>query len=82
MTENYWRLPDVELATKNFSIIEPDTGILRSVRLQCVGPDSFTVEGHKIACKHYRLTGEATAELWFDGQGRLVRRANRSNRAI
>jgi hypothetical protein len=73
MTENYWRLPNADLAKESFSIIEPDTGILRTVRLQCVGPDSFTVQGREIACNHYRLTGEATADLWFDLQGRLVR---------
>ena len=73
MTENYWRLPSTDAAAGNFSIIEPDTGILRTVRLQYIGPDSMTVEGYKIACNHYRLTGEATAELWFDSQGRLVR---------
>jgi hypothetical protein len=73
MTTNYWRVPSSGLAAGNFSIIEPDTGILRSVRLQTVGLDNVTVEGREIACHHYRLTGEANAELWFDGQGRLVR---------
>ena len=73
MTENYWRLPGAEAAKENFSIIEPDTGIVRSVRLQSVGPDSVTVDGHAIACNHYRLTGEAAADLWYDAQGRLVR---------
>jgi hypothetical protein len=73
MTENYWRLPNAGLAAANFSIVEPDTGIVRAVRLQHVGPDSVIVEGREIACNHYRLTGDATAELWFDAQGRLVR---------
>ena len=73
MTENYWRLPSPDLANVIFSIIEPDTGILRSVRLHCVGPDSVTVEGHEIACNHYHLSGDATAELWFDSQGHLIR---------
>jgi hypothetical protein len=73
MTENYWRLPNPGLTTANFSILEPDTGIVRSVRLQQLGPDSVTVEGREIACNHYRLTGEANAELWFDAEGRLVR---------
>lgn len=73
MTENYWRLPDAYLTAGAFSIIEPDTGILRAVQLHRLGPETVTVEGHEIACNHYRLTGGATAELWYDGQGRLVR---------
>jgi hypothetical protein len=73
MTENYWRLPGAIAAVGDFSIIEPDTGNVRTVRLQQVGPDSVTVEGQKISCNHYRLTGDAKAELWFDSQGRLVR---------
>ena len=73
MTENYWRLPVASFTVGQFSIIEPDTGILRTVRLQLVGPDSVIVEGREIACNHYRLTGEAAADLWFDGQNRLVR---------
>jgi hypothetical protein len=73
MTENYWRLPDANLTAGIFSIIEPDTGILRAVQLHRLGPETVTVEGRAIACYHYRLTGEATAELWYDDQGRLVR---------
>jgi hypothetical protein len=72
MTENYWRLPSAAATAGNFSVIEPDTGIVRTTRLQYIGADSVTVEGRPIACNHYRLTGEAAAELWFDGQGRLV----------
>ncbi len=73
MTENYWRLPTSSIEVGQFSIVEPDTGIPRTVRLQLVGPDSVAVEGREIACNHYRLTGEAAADLWFDGQNRLVR---------
>jgi hypothetical protein len=72
MTENYWRLPSA--AVGNSCIIEPDTGVLRTVRLQEVGADSFTVQGREIACDHFRLTGDAAADLWFDREGRLVRR--------
>jgi hypothetical protein len=73
MTTNYWHLPNPGVTAANFSIIDPDTGIVHAVRLQHVGPDSVIVEGRPIACNHYRLTGDATAELWFDALGRLVR---------
>jgi hypothetical protein len=73
LTENYWQLPAAAATAADFSLIEPDTGILHQVRMQLVGPDRVTVEGQQIACNHYRLTGGAAAELWFDNQGRMVR---------
>ena len=73
MTSNYWRLPDDQLAAGKFSIIDSDTGTLFTVRLQRVGPDSIIIAGRKIACEHYRVSGDTAAELWFDGRRRLVR---------
>ena len=73
MTSNYWRLPDARLAADKFSIIDSDTGTLFTVRLQHVGPDSVVVEGRQIACEHFRISGDTAAELWFDGEHRLVR---------
>jgi Family of unknown function (DUF6134) len=73
MTTNYWRLPGLQVPAEGFSIIDSDTGTLFRVRLQRVGPDEVVIGGQKIACEHYRLSGETAAELWFDGNGRLVR---------
>jgi hypothetical protein len=73
MTTNYWRLPAADFAAGSFSLIEPDSGVLRTSRLQFVGPDNCTVEGRQVMCNHYRLSGDAAAELWFDGEGRMVR---------
>jgi hypothetical protein len=73
MTANYWRLPSADFMNAPFSMVEPDTGILRTVRLQFVGSETVAVEGHGVLCNHYRLSGELSAELWFDGEGRMVR---------
>lgn len=73
MTENYWRLPSTAAITGNFYLLEPDTGILRNASLKFVGLESLNVQGQQIACNHFRVSGDAAAELWFDGENRLVR---------
>jgi hypothetical protein len=73
MTSNYWRLPDARLTAGNFSIIDSDTGAVFTVRIQRVGSDSVDVDGKRIACEHYRVSGDTAAELWFDHENRLVR---------
>jgi len=73
MTSNYWRLPDPRLATGSFAIIDSDTGTLFNVKLQRVGTDTIGVDGQNVACEHYRVSGDTAAELWFDGNRRLVR---------
>ena len=73
MTSNYWRLPDLRLATGKFSIVDSDTGTLFNVRLQRVGAETIPVDGQNVACEHYRVSGDTSAELWFDGNRRLVR---------
>ena len=73
MTSNYWRLPDARVLGNKFSIIDSDTGRLFGVKLQYVGPETISVEGRPIACEHFRVSGDTAAELWFDGERRLVR---------
>jgi hypothetical protein len=73
MTSNYWRLPNAELAAGKLSIIDSDTGAILNVRFQRVGPDSLVIDGRRTACEHYRVSGDTAAELWFDGQRRLIR---------
>jgi hypothetical protein len=73
MTTSYWRLPPAEYARGTMSILESDLGTIHAVRLQYVGPDEVIVQNQRIACHHYRIVGTVEAELWFDGQQRLVR---------
>lgn len=76
MTTNYWRLPAAETLTGEFSILEADTGAIHAVKLKPLGPDELVVEGRTVRSTHYRLSGDAAADLWFDAQQRLVRKQN------
>lgn len=73
MTSNFWRLPDLRLAGGKFAIIDSDTGASFNVQWTDVGPETVVLGNQKVACEHYRVSGDTAAELWFDGQGRLVR---------
>ena len=71
MSTNYWRLPPA--VAGKFSILESDNGKIYAVELERVGPDEIVVENQKLPCVRYRLSGDASAELWFDARNRLVR---------
>lgn len=73
MTSNYWRLPDLKLTKGKFSIIDSDTGTIFNVQLTDIGPETVVLGNQKVACEHYRISGDTAAELWFDWQGRLIR---------
>jgi hypothetical protein len=73
MTSNFWRLPDLKLAAGKFAIIDSDTGTTFNVQLAAVGSETVVLDNRKIPCQHYRISGDTAAELWYDGQGRLVR---------
>jgi hypothetical protein len=73
MTSNYWRLPDLRLCAGNFTIVDSDTGKLFNVRIGRVGTDTIAVGEQNIACSHYRVSGDTSAELWYDSANRLVR---------
>ncbi|HEX3999447.1 MAG TPA: DUF6134 family protein [Pirellulales bacterium] len=73
MTSNYWRLPDQRLTAGDFAIIDSDTGTLFTVKIQRLGTDTIAVDGQNIACEHFRVSGDTSAELWFDGKRRLIR---------
>ncbi len=73
MTTNYWRLPDLKLAVGKFSIIDSDTGTTFNVQLTDIGSETVVLGNQKVACEHYRISGDTAAELWFDRQGRLIR---------
>ena len=74
MTMNYWRVPSTNASARgSFSIIEPDSRIVRTVKLQDIGPERVIVGGREVECRHCRISGDASAELWFDASDRLVR---------
>jgi hypothetical protein len=69
----YWRLPDPALRKGELALIDADTGRPMTAKLKHVANEKLTFAGQEINCAHYQLTGGAEAELWFDGNERLVR---------
>jgi hypothetical protein len=71
MTTNYWHTPDMSKTTK-LNVMNADRGTVHSVTIATVGREKMFVDRREIDCVHYRLTGDIEAELWFDGQNRIV----------
>lgn len=72
MTTNYWRTPDMSKTTK-LNVMNADRGSVHSVTIATVGREYIVVDQREIECVHHRVTGDIEAELWFDGQNRIVR---------
>ncbi|MGH7193039.1 MAG: DUF6134 family protein [Candidatus Saccharimonadales bacterium] len=75
MTTNYWRAPDLA-RTKNFSLMNADQGTVYAATVERIGREQLAVGGRKVDCTHYRISGGAAAELWFDGRNRIVRQTS------
>ena len=69
----YYRLPDGAKSATSLSLLDVDTGKVLAVRLSLVGQAKVTIADRPMDCTHYRVSGQAQAELWFDAPGRLVR---------
>jgi hypothetical protein len=69
----YWHAPNPVFHNKPMPLIDADTGKDLNPTLVYLDQIELTVAGRRQLCTHYRLQGDVTAELWYDGQGRLVR---------
>lgn len=69
----FWSLPPENVRQQAFVLLDVDTGELREARLQQRERASVKTGEATIACTHYRISGGAQADLWFDAEGRLVR---------
>jgi hypothetical protein len=67
----YWRFP--EKAVTPLALLDADTGRELNATLQQLGPSRVRVGGTPVTCTHYRLRHEYPVDLWYDGQGRLLR---------
>src|SRR5438045_2304411 len=65
--------PAAELRERTLSWLDATAGRALAGRLQRVGPARLIVSGQTIDCTHYRVTGQAQADLWYDARDRLVR---------
>jgi hypothetical protein len=68
---SYWKLPKER--GPSLVLLDADTGKLIDAKLEKVGVDKLSLLGQKIDANHYRLSGGVRADLWFDGDDRLVR---------
>ncbi len=69
----YWRLPGADQRNQAIALLDADTGKDIVARLQYVGPAQVNVAGQMQNMAHWRLSGGAQVELWYDGAERLVR---------
>jgi hypothetical protein len=73
-TTTYWQLPDPRIRGPSLTLLDADTGRLLHGRLQAVGQESLRIAGYVQTCSHFTLsTDRSKADLWFDGEDRLVR---------
>jgi len=70
---SYWCLPSMDQRNRAVPLLDADTGRDLTATLQYVGPAKVTVGGSAVDVAHWRFTGGAQVELYYDGQERLVR---------
>jgi uncharacterized protein DUF6134 len=76
MSTSFWRLPLLpapELTGRKLSVVDADNGKSHQIELQLAGREELAIGAEKSACWKYQVQGTLSAELWYDGQGRLVR---------
>ena len=71
MTTSYWR-PPTGPSGSSLVILEADQPVFHQVRIEAITAEQYPVVGRMQHCTHYRLRGDANADLWFDDSGRLV----------
>lgn len=72
MTTNYWRPPELR-RDQSLALMNADRGIIHSARVERLAPEPLNFGSQQVTCSHYRLSGDVQADLWFDGQDRIVR---------
>lgn len=72
---SYWQIPErlthVE-QPRDVDVLDSDQGHTLQVKLQRMGDETVMVAGARINATHYRMTGDAQVDLWYDLSGRLV----------
>lgn len=70
---SYWMLPDAKLRDQTLTIVDADNGKDLDGKLSFVANEKLRIAGQEVQLNHYRLTGKANVDLWYDGSERLVR---------
>jgi hypothetical protein len=71
---SYWLLPPADRREKPMVLIDADSGQAYRVQWQALGKETLAVGQQKVVCTHYKVTGDAQVDLWFDAKDHLVRR--------
>src|SRR4051812_31848945 len=79
LTTNYWREPAVSADARTIMVLDADNGKLYDERIERLGQQELTIAGQKMMANAYRLKGKLDVELWFDGQGLLVRQIGKED---
>lgn len=58
---------------KQSALLNTLDGQIMDITVEDLGAENVDAGGASLSAHHYSITGELTRELWFDGQGRLVR---------
>ena len=70
---SYWSRPDKQVLDRTIPIIDADTGRDLDAKVTYVGEEQLNIGGQAVNALHYKLSGKANADLWYDGADRLVR---------
>lgn len=71
---SYWLLPPADRRQKPMVYIDADSGQEYRIQWQTVGREVLTIGQQKMTCTHFKLAGDAQADLWFDNKDHLVKR--------
>ena len=69
-----------EQGNRFVTILDADKGEKWRCHVTRVGQETVAIGGEQKECTHFRLSGEKDIELWYDGQGRLVRQDSTEQR--
>ena len=70
-TASFWNLPRLPDATSVF--LDVETGADFQMQARFVKETEITINGSAVPCRLWRLSGDATTQLWFDRDDVLVR---------
>jgi hypothetical protein len=70
---SYWSRPDKKVHDQTIPIVDADTGRDLEAKVTCVGQEQLNLAGQAQNVTHYKLTGKANVDLWYDADNRLVR---------
>jgi hypothetical protein len=74
-TNSYWFIPTAAQRTQLVVLFDIDTGKESTGTIEFLGSARRPVAGADAECAHHRVrAGALSADLWFDGSERLVRR--------